>query len=149
MDTATAQMMRMADKGYSCGQILICMALEAKGRHNQDLVRAAGGLIGGCGTGICTCGVLIGGGCLLSLFAGKGSDEEEWHPSFPQMIQDLTSWFQNTFGKKYGGIDCNTIRNARDPEADARQRCRKIAVDTYFKTREILKANGFNLDSKR
>ncbi len=76
------QMMRLAQKGYTCSQILILLALEARGEQNSALVRAAAGLAYGCGTGKGSCGVLTGGSCVIALFAGKGSDEEQESEKF-------------------------------------------------------------------
>jgi hypothetical protein len=77
MDDAMIRMMRLAQKGYTCSQILILLALEARAEENPSLVRAAAGLAYGCGTGKGSCGVLTGGSCVIALFAGKGSDEEQ------------------------------------------------------------------------
>ena len=51
MDDTMIRMMRLAQKGYTCSQILILLALEARGEQNPSLVRAAAGLAYGCGTG--------------------------------------------------------------------------------------------------
>ena len=142
MDDTMLRMMRLAQKGYTCSQILILLALEAKGEQNPALVRAAAGLAYGCGTGKGSCGVLTGGSCVIALFAGKGSDEEQESEKFMMMLQDLSDWFSERVGGQYGGIECQAIVGEEGP-ASARQRCGGILAETYAKVMEILIANGF------
>ena len=143
MDDTMLRMMRLAQKGYTCSQILILLALEAKGEQNPALVRAAAGLAYGCGTGKGSCGVLTGGSCVIALFAGKGSDEEQESEKFMMMLQDLSDWFSERVGGQYGGIECQAIVGEEGP-ASARQRCGGILAETYAKVVEILIANGFD-----
>ena len=142
MDDTMIRMMRLAQKGYTCSQILILLALEARDEQNPALVRAAAGLAYGCGTGKGSCGVLTGGSCVIALFAGKGSDEEQESEKFMMMLQDLSDWFSERVGGQYGGIDCQAIVGEEGPAA-ARQRCGSILAETYAKVVEILIANGF------
>ena len=143
MDDTMLRMMRLAQKGYTCSQILILLALEARGEQNPALVRAAAGLAYGCGTGKGSCGVLTGGSCVIALFAGKGSDEEQESEKFMMMLQDLSDWFSERVGGQYGGIECQAIVGEEGP-ASARQRCGGILAETYAKVVEILIANGFD-----
>ena len=142
MDDTMIRMMRLAQKGYTCSQILILLALEAKGEQNPALVRAAAGLAYGCGTGKGSCGVLTGGSCVIALFAGKGSDEEHESEKFMMMLHELSDWFSEHVGGQYGGIECQAIVGEEGP-ASARQRCGGILADAYAKVVEILIANGF------
>jgi hypothetical protein len=143
MDDTMIRMMRLAQKGYTCSQILILLALEARGEQNPALVRAAAGLAYGCGTGKGSCGVLTGGSCVIALFAGKGSDEEQESEKFMMMLQDLSDWFSERVGGQYGGIECQAIVGEEGPAA-ARQRCGGILAETYAKVTEILISNGFD-----
>jgi len=144
MDDTMIRMMRLAQKGYTCSQILILLALEARGEQNPVLVRAAAGLAYGCGTGKASCGVLTGGSCVIALFAGKGSDEEQESEKFVMMLQDLSDWFSEHVGGQYGGIECQGIVGDEGPAA-ARQRCGAILAETYAKVMEILFINGFDV----
>jgi hypothetical protein len=144
MDDTMIRMMRLAQKGYTCSQILILLALEARGEQNPALVRAAGGLAYGCGTGKGSCGVLTGGSCVIALFAGKGSDEEQESDKFMLMLQELSDWFSERIGNQYGGIECEAIVGEEGPAA-ARQRCGTILAETYVKVMEILISNGFEI----
>jgi len=143
MDDTMIRMMRLAQKGYTCSQILILLALEARGEQNPTLVRAASGLAYGCGTGKGSCGVLTGGSCVIGLFAGKGSDEEQESEKFLLMLQDLSDWFFDHVGNQHGGIECQTIVGEEGPVA-ARQKCGAILAETYAKVMEILVSNGFD-----
>jgi len=143
MDDTMIRMMRLAQKGYTCSQILILLALEARGEQNPALVRAASGLAYGCGTGKGSCGVLTGGSCVIGLFAGKGSDEEQESEKFMLMLQELSDWFSDHVGGQYGGIECQAIVGEEGP-AGTRQRCGAILAETYAKVMEILISNGFD-----
>jgi hypothetical protein len=143
MDDTMFHMLQLAHKGYSCSQILVLLALEARGERNPSLVRAAAGLAYGCGTGKGSCGVLTGGSCVLGLFAGKGSDEEQESEKLMLMLQDLCDWFSERVGGQYGGIECQAVLGEEGAEA-ARQRCGSILADTYAKVMEILISNGFD-----
>jgi hypothetical protein len=144
MDDTSIEMMRLGAKGYACSQIMIRMALDAKGEENPDLVRAMGGLAYGCGSGCGTCGVLTGGSCLIALFAAKGSDEETASEHLMLMLNELTDWFSEIYGSQYGGITCEAIVGDEGPQS-ARDRCGKMVAETYNKAMEILMANDFEI----
>jgi hypothetical protein len=143
MDNAMIRILEMAHKGYNCSQILMLLALEAKGEQNADLVRAVGGLAYGCGTGKGTCGVLTGAACVLALFAGKGSDEEKESDRFLLMLQDLSEWFHEHVGGQYGGVECQAVVGDEGPIASM-QTCGAILAETHAKVVDILVANGFD-----
>lgn len=138
------EMARMAElraQGFHCSQILLILGLERQGKHNPDLVRAMTGLANGLGNSGKTCGVLTGAACLLGLYGGRGEPEEQEHYKLNIMIQDLTVWFEDTFGKNYGGLDCETILN--DDPWNRMLRCPNMVMETYAKVMELLEANGF------
>jgi hypothetical protein len=143
MDETMIRILQMAHKGYSCSQIPILLALEARAEQNPALVRAAAGLAYGCGTCKGSCGVLTGGSCVLALFAGKGSDEEEESDGFMLMLQELSDWFSERVGGQYGGIECQAIVGDEGLTA-TRQRCGAILAETYTKVMDILISNGFD-----
>jgi len=144
MDDTMIRMLQLAHKGYSCSQILILLALEAKGERNPSLVRAAAGLAYGCGAGKGSCGVLTGGCCAIGLFAGKGGDGEQESDKLMLMLQELSDWFSEHVGSRYGGTECQAIVGD-EGSAGARQRCGAILAETYAKVVEILVSNGFDL----
>jgi C_GCAxxG_C_C family probable redox protein len=130
-------------QGFFCSQIVILQGLELQGKTNPDLVRAMHALAGGIGFTGDTCGALTGGACLLGLYAGKGTPEEEENPRLYFMIEDLARWFKDGYGQTYGGIRCDEIlgQDAQDMGA----RCPSIVTGTLQKAKELLVENGFDL----
>jgi len=124
--------------GYCCTQIMAIMMLRSMGRENPELVRALGGLCKGIGDSNETCGVLFGGVCLISLFLGKGSDDETPKGDLPFAIYDLANWFERQTRSPYGGKRCGDIL-AVSPDKKA---CLKLIVGTYEKALSILEVYG-------
>ena len=108
------RLIELRRQGFFCSQILMLLGLELQGKTNPDLVRSLQALAGGLGFTGETCGSLTGGACLLGLYAGKGSPEEEDDPRLLFMVEDLVGWFKGDYGQKYGGIRCEeTLRLVR------------------------------------
>ena len=140
MDDCTFKMLELSGKGYCCSQIMFIMALDLQGRSNPDLVRSMAGLCHGIAFSGNTCGVLTGGACLLSYYAGKGSDGEEMKQGFATMLTDLAYWFKQAIGTQYGGVSCAEIL-VRSPD---RAVCKDIVLATYTKVMELLTEHGFD-----
>ena len=139
MDDTLLQIMRLKVEGYCCAQIILILALEAQGKTNADLVRSVGGLCFGINWSGEVCGALSGGACLLSLYAGKGGDDEASDDRSMTMVGELVDWFSREAGE-YGGKRCNEILG-RFP---GRSMCGRIVVDTYKKCMDILVSHGFD-----
>ena len=140
MDDLTLQMMKLNAKGYCCAQVILILALEAQGKINEDLVRSVGGLCFGINWSGEVCGALSGGACLISLYAGKGSDEEVPDSQCLSMVGELIEWFTIAADDEYGGTRCHEILE-KYPD---RSVCSLIVADTYKKCMEILVAHGFD-----
>ena len=140
MDDMLFELMRLKAKGYCCAQMILMPALEAQGKTNADLVRSMAGLCFGINWSGEVCGALSGGACLLSLYSGKGSDEEAPDDRCMTMVGELVEWFGRTADEKYGGTRCNEILE-RFPD---RSMCGRIVADTYAKCMEILVSRGFD-----
>lgn len=143
MDDYQIQMLRLANAGYSCSQILIRLALDARGEENPTLVRSMAGLAYGCGGGKGGCGALTGACCLVAFYAGKGSDAETESDRLQLMLSEMTDWFESQVGGQYGGTICETITGEDGPAA-ARQRCGAIVTESFAKAMEILTTHGFD-----
>ena len=143
MDDTQIRMMQLAARGYACSQIIIQLALEARGEENPSLVRAMAGLAYGCGGGLATCGALTGGCCLIALYAAKGSDAEAASDRLQLMLVELVDWFNDVVGSRFGGTICEII-TGEDGPAGARPRCGAIVADTVEKAMAILLTNGFD-----
>lgn len=144
MDDHQIRMMQLAREGFTCSQIMVQMALDMRGEENIDLVRAMAGPSYGCGTGRGTCGALVGGCCVLALYAAKGSADETESDMFLPMMQELTDWFSQHVGEHYGGIACESI-TGKDGAARSMAGCGQIVADTFARTVEILTENGCDL----
>ena len=134
------RMMKLKAQGFCCAQMLLILALEAQGRTNADLVRSVGGLCFGIGGNSEVCGALSGGVCLLSLYAGKGDEEETPQHMYSLMMDELVGWFREAAASEYGGTRCGEILE-RFPD---RSICGKIVADTYEKCMDILAGHGFD-----
>ncbi|WP_298267461.1 DVU_1555 family C-GCAxxG-C-C protein [Geobacter sp.] len=142
MDETLLKLLELSYKGYYCSQVLVIMALEAQGKENPDLIRALGGLANGCGSDGGICGTLTGAACLLGLYAGKGTDDEHEDEMLKYMLNDLTVWFEQTVGSRYGGITCGLIVGDR---TEVRQRCGAIVAETYDYAMQLLASSGYDV----
>ena len=138
MDDMIFRLIKLKAKGYCCSQMILILALEAEGKANADLVRSMGGLCFGINAGE-VCGALSGGACLISLYAGKGGDEEAPHDRYMLMLSEFVDWFSGAAGE-YGGTRCDDILG-KFPD---RSICGRLVADTYKKCMEILLSHGFS-----
>ena len=132
--------MDLAMQGYQCSQILMVLALEAQGKENPDLVKAMSGLVGGMGCGK-TCGALTGGSCVLGLYAGKDSSENNSDDRLQGMLRQFVDWFEAEYTVRYGGIDCADI--VQDDMRNRMARCPTIVIESLEKLKEILAENNY------
>jgi hypothetical protein len=58
MDDMIFRLMRLKAKGYCCAQMILILALEARGKTNADVVRSMGGLCFGINWSGEVCGAL-------------------------------------------------------------------------------------------
>ena len=135
----------LALKGYKCSHILVQIGLDALGKSNPELLRAMSGLASGMNAGL-TCGALTGGCCLIGMYAGMDGQGHDEHGRLPLMLEEYVEWFRAEAGKRYGGIDCETIMHD-DPHL-RNERCPGVIRDAVLKAKEILEANGFELDGR-
>lgn len=136
------RMLELSGQGFHCSQILMSLGLEAQGKSNPDLIRAMAGLAGGVGFCGETCGALTGGACLIALYAGRGTPDEEDHPRLNLMISELVEWFAQEYTACYGGILCKEILG-EDPKNQL-ERCPDIVKRTYEAVKSLLVENGFD-----
>ncbi|MBU0734892.1 MAG: C-GCAxxG-C-C family protein [Proteobacteria bacterium] len=97
----------------------------------------------GCGFFNETCGILTGASCLLSWYAGKGTDHEQQSEKLLPMLQELGDWFGNEIDGKYRSTRCKDIVGDLVGTPDGKQICGRLLLKTYGKTNEILKSYGF------
>lgn len=140
MDDLLFRMMELKARGYYCSQIMMLLTLENQDKTNDDLIRAMSGLAFGAGIGD-ICGALTGGACILSLYAGKGKEEEEEDSRLKGMLLELGEWFRETYTEKFGGTSCDVIS---EDGSLRNERCGGVVAATYQKVLEILDDNGFD-----
>ncbi|WP_263771986.1 DVU_1555 family C-GCAxxG-C-C protein [Propionivibrio soli] len=132
-------------KGYKCSHILVQIGLDALGKDNPELLRAMSGLATGLGCGL-TCGALTGGCCLIGMYAGMDGARQGEHEKLPRMLEEYVDWFREDCEQRFGGSDCAQITGA-NPMQRA-ERCPGLILECVHKAREVLEANGFDLDGK-
>ena len=135
IDMDFLKILKLSNEGFQCAQILMIMALEAEGKENEDLIRAAGGLNVGLSDMSGPCGALTGGCCFISYFAGKGAADELEDPAFNEMLAEFTAWFKEA----YGGNVCTDILGG--DMSNMPLRCPDIVQSSYDKVMEILTGN--------
>lgn len=140
MDDMMFRMMELKSKGFYCSQIMMLLALEAQEKENPDLTRAMAGLAFGVGIGE-VCGALTGGACILSLYAGKGTEDDAEHFRLMGMLTELGDWFREIYGGQYGGISCDAIS---EDGSLRNERCGALVLATYQKVLELLVENDFD-----
>lgn len=138
-----ARLITLKGQGYTCSQILVEMGLELQGKTNTDVLRTVRGLSGGIGFSGGICGALTGGACMLGLYAGKGTPQEEQDERLNVMVQELLAWFKETWVPRYGGVECERLLSG--DMNNAAQRCPEIVYGVYQKAKELLVENGFDL----
>jgi len=137
------QIMALRKQGFYCSQILLLQGLEMMGKENPDLVRAMHGLGGGLGFSGELCGALTGGACLIGLYAGRGTLEEQEDERQNKMVRDLVAWFKDVYGEPYGGIRCEEILAGNNQNKTIR--CPGMVEGVLQKVKELLIENGYDL----
>lgn len=122
---------------FHCSQIMMRMGMDALELNEPNLIKAMTGLAGGLGGCGKNCGALTGGVCVLSLFAGRGTAEEEPDPDLEAMISELLTWFEET----YGSADCGDI--IQGDKANIPAICPQLICTTAQRALEILRDYGF------
>lgn len=132
-------------QGYKCSHVMIQIGLDAQEKSNPDLLRAMSGLASGMCNGL-VCGTLSGGCCLIGLYAGMDGDNHGEHPRLPLMLEEYVDWFRDEYSPRYGGINCAQIIEGK---AELRvERCPGLILEAVLKVKEILEANGFEMDGR-
>jgi hypothetical protein len=139
MGDRNLRMLQLRQEECCCTQIMLIMALETQNRTNAALIRAARGLCYGIGMSGEVCGGLSGAACLLSHYAGKGSENDKVDERHPLMLAELVEWFRESVAGNYGGMRCDEIPTAY-PDKSV---CSPIVAYAYSRAMEILGAHGF------
>ncbi len=135
------ELLRLAGQGRNCSQIVLQLGLELCGEDDPGLLRMVHGLGHGLGHSGEVCGAVLGGICLLSWHAGKGSATEEAHPQLDVMAAELVDWFRTDACAGFGGIRCGDILDDQQGVPHL-ERCSRLASDVYEKSLALLEVYG-------
>ena len=95
-----------------CGQSALAAILEAVGRPNEEVFRAASGLADGLGLSTKgTCGALLGSAMAIGLFFGRGYDKFD-DPMAAMDSYDLVLEVVEEFEKQVGALKCGDIQTS-------------------------------------
>ena len=92
--------------GMCCSQLLVALALQARGEENEVWLRAARGLCHGVGQSGGPCGLLGGGAMILAYLSGGENGEP--HPMQDAMCNDYAEWFYGECAA-FGGYGCEGL----------------------------------------
>ncbi len=136
---------RLAGQGFCCTQIVLQLALAMQGSENKALIRTMAGLCHGFPDTKGPCGALTGAACMLGLYAGKGSDDEDENERLELMLSSLHEWFSAFCGQEMPntrGIACSDIV----PDGQVHPAvCGKLIGACFEKALTLLMENGFDL----
>lgn len=138
---------QLAKEGFCCSQIMVLLDLRQREIENPQLIKALTGLCGGMGGAGKACGALTGGTCLLGLYGGKASADEEKNENLSQAIKDYLAWFEES----QGHLDCRDILGEETFEAMGQGvypvSCGNIMSAAYRKLRELI--DEYELDKEK
>ncbi len=143
MNDTDLRILQLHGSGYCCAQIMIILCLENMQRENPDLVRAAQGLCLGLGDCSGACGILSGGICAISLYAGKGTDHEQPDEQLPVLVESYRDWFQEKATAQYGGFSCEAILGEKSLTPKP-ERCGQLLNESYAHLINLLLEAGFD-----
>jgi C_GCAxxG_C_C family probable redox protein len=144
MNDDAFRVLDLAMQGFQCSQILVQISLEAQGKENPELVSAMTGLTGGMGSGK-TCGALTGGCCVLGLYAGKSSAEQNADDRLQTMQTRFVEWFETGYTARFGSIECAGI--VQDDMRNRMARCPTIVMESLEKLKEILDEHNYEFSN--
>lgn len=149
MDDTAFKMIKLANSGYCCTQIMIKMVLDEEDKENNDLVKAVNGLCKGIGGCQKTCGVLTGGIAIIGLYAGKGEDIQFPSENYGKMNNEYIKWFEEEFKS----MECMDIIgvysfNGENPNENYMLKCGDILLKSYEKIQQILYKYGYEFGSR-
>ncbi len=141
--------LELGSKGYTCGQIVMIGTLRLLGEENPMLIKALSALSQGMGNTGQSCGALVGGYCMLSLYTAKGEDSEQALKEEAMLWEELTTWFKNEFTH----INCDELLGISDciqssqpcPERKmGNEKCGIIVAKVWDKCLSLL--SEYNID---
>lgn len=134
MDEDIKKIQELISSGSCCASTIVQMGLELKGEKNEQMVQAVRGLCGGVQSRL-LCGVLTGAACMLNVVDPENANSD--------MVPELVAWFEEKYGKEFGGIDCKDIIGGGTGN---RIHCPRIIEETYLQAKKILESYGHSFE---
>lgn len=131
MEADVIRLREIINSGSCCAATIVRMGLELKGQENEQLIQSVRGLCGGVQSRL-LCGALTGAACMLNVVDPQNANID--------MVPELVAWFEEKYGKEFGGIDCKDIIGGG---AGNRIHCPRIVEETYIQAKKILESYGY------
>ncbi len=138
----TMEIFKLSSAGYCCTQIMLKLLLDEEGIENDDLIRSANGLCKGLGGRQGICGVLSGGIMIISLYAGKGNNNEHCKENYGEMVNEFIDWFEDEF-QSLECIDIIGVNKFEGKNNSYMLKCGNILVKSYEKVESIINESNF------
>lgn len=132
--------------GMTCSDVLMQLALDARGEANLGLVRAVSGLALGAGHGF-NCGLLTGGACVIGYALGRGAPDDVPDPRLAAALDDFGGWFHTAMTHRHGGINCSDIM--RFDQGRKAAVCTALIGEVWAKVNDALAGQGVDLRDAR
>jgi hypothetical protein len=125
--------------GMKCSDVVMQLALDARGESNPALIKAMSGLAFGVGGGA-NCGAFTGGACVLGLVLGRGEPDGTDDPRLAVALEEFGGWFQAAMVERHGGINCADIM--RFDEGRRRSICPALIGEVWERVNAVLAEQG-------
>lgn len=114
---------------------MIILGLKMKGETNEEFVKSMFGFGAGMFSGR-TCGTLIGGVALISMYMGESKEDRE-------NTERLTIEFADWFEKEFGSSACKDLR--REDEAEMLDFCSDMIEKSFNHIMNMLTEEGIDI----
>lgn len=128
--------------GMKCSDVVMQLALDARGEANPALIKAMSGLAFGVGSGA-NCGAFTGGACVLGLVLGRDEPDGTDDPRLAAALEEFGGWFQAAMVDRHGGINCADIM--RFDEVRRRSICPALIGEVWEKVNDALAEQGADI----
>ncbi|MFQ5819486.1 MAG: C-GCAxxG-C-C family protein [Candidatus Heimdallarchaeota archaeon] len=116
------ELAHMHMKQYNaCTQVMVLTFQELLGLENDQVLKAATGLVGGISRMKSVCGAVSGGAMALSLKYGRGRDDLDKVEAMYYAYKPVQQFFKK-FEDEFGSTNCFEIIGVDLKEANARQK---------------------------
>jgi len=116
------ELAHMHMKQYNaCAEVMVLTFQELLGLENDQVLKAATGLVGGISRMKSVCGAVSGGAMALSLKYGRGQEDLDNREALSNAYKPVQQFFKK-FEDEFGNTNCFEIIGVDLKDADARQK---------------------------